>query len=163
MLCLYNKNKFQVLRESTSWSEILHHIMHSVSFFDHHLINVLFDAFGTKADKEKLMDYRLIFQDYCKQHICELTDKSQEPQKKAYAIVLDRSLDFLTDEDLKKMQYNMNVVLGHGLFPLIRFDGGFTPDTFTHMESFLKNQDIWTKLSELTNTLFASANLNFVY
>jgi hypothetical protein len=47
-----------------------------------------------------------------------------EKSEKVYAIKIDKSFDTLTAEELQKLKYKMNKILGHELLRLLRVEDG---------------------------------------
>ena len=121
------------------------------NFFDYESIQRLSYSYGHKARFKK---YIQNFRNYCKKRVCELPSDSPE---KVYGIVADKSLEALTSEELLKLEYTMNRVLGHTLLPLLRFDESGVCHVVGNSKAGSKAQELLARISKFIRLKFLEA------
>ena len=138
LLNYFDKKKFeQLLSECKNLQEAFNTISNFFSFFDFDIIKLLTRKFGSKDVKKKLERYKERFQKFSKRCVCEVpSDAFGEPEKseKVYAIKIDKSLKSLTVEELKKLNYKMNRILGHQSLRLLHIEEGCVQLTFRNLK-----------------------------
>ena len=83
--------------------------------------------FGSPAIKKELNKYKKRFQDYAKRRICECPSNAfgdTEALEKVYRIKIEEDINTLTVEELGKLEYEMNKILGHKFLRLLNFKEG---------------------------------------
>lgn len=147
VLIFYDKNRFESVSACKSLKEVIDRARAFNSFFDYDIIKMLSRTFGSRIDQKRITDYKLKFRNYCKKRICELP-VSDEGEEKAYAIIIDRSLDYLTSEELQRLQYSMNKVLGHAFIPLLQVDAaGCTVSVISDIRTMSKAKHVMSRLT----------------
>lgn len=117
VLRFYDKKIFENLQSCRSIKEFFWVLQKKFcKFFDYDVIKMLCNTFGCQ---KRLMEYKLKFHEYCKSRLCEIPLDDE----KLYVLIIDKSV---SGEDLQKLQYTMNRVLGHSSLPLMHFGSGQT-------------------------------------
>ena len=135
-LLLFNiqDDGFEKLMESCkNLADVFRLLFKYISFFDFYLVTLLTYNFSSTSTKKKLKRYKKKFQDYCKRRICECpedTFSGAEKSDKIYKIKTDKILESYTLEDLGKLQYEIQKILGRKLLHLLKIKDGCVRLTF---------------------------------
>ena len=117
----------ELLKDCRNLTEVFRTISKYVSFFDYRLIRTLARKFGSATTIKRLKVYMQKFQEYSKSCVCECPSDAfgdVEDSEKVYAIKIDRSIQTLTVDELEKLEYEMNKILGHELLRLLKVEEG---------------------------------------
>ena len=123
----------KLLRGCTTIAKVFSKICEYSSFFDFEFLKSLARKFGSRKVKQKLKRYTAMLQDYLKRRIVEFPDYTFDDVKKSekvYVVKTDKIFKDLTGEDLKKLQYEMNKILGNKMLCLLRVEEGCAQLTF---------------------------------
>lgn len=107
------------------------------SFFDFELVKSLTHKFGSTGVKEKFKKYKKMFQKYLKHRVVECPHDSFGDignSEKVYVLKTDKSLETLTADDLKVLQYKLSKILENKLLRLLRVETGCMQLTFRGVE-----------------------------
>lgn len=149
LLKFNDKNLYEkMISECSCLEDILEGLSAFFSFFDYDIVKLLARKLGSTAIKKRLVKYRKKLQDFCKRRICEVPigafDKVETSEngdgvpEKVYKIKIDQSLTTLCLDDLSKLRYKMNRILGHELLRLLHVEEGCVGLTYRT----LKNDDL---------------------
>lgn len=136
-LIIEDINCKKLLNDCSTVAEIFDIINLYSSFFDFEYIKILTRKFGSIKVKKTMKKYTNMFQEYLKRRIVEIPDDAFDNEnefEKLYKVKTDHVLNNLSGEDLKKLQYEMNKILGHKLVRLLRVEEGCTQLTFRGFE-----------------------------
>ncbi len=123
----------KLLSDCKNLTEVFRKIKKYFSFFDFGLIKLLAHNFGSSTFKKKLKKYKKKFQNYSKRRVCECPGDafgSAEDSEKVYNIKTEEDFKTLTVEQLEKLEYEMNKILGHKLLRLLSINEGCVELTF---------------------------------
>lgn len=139
LLKFYDKNFEEVSHDCRSIADVFHKISKYASFFDFDLIKHLTQKLGSVAMKKKMFKYKKKFQEFSKCRVCECpsdTFGEVDKSEKVYVLKIDKSLSTLTVEELEKLKYNMNSILGcNVLLRLLDIKDGCIELTFRTLKS----------------------------
>lgn len=133
-----DRNFESLLKDCPNLAEVFIRISKFISFFDYGLIKLLAHKFGSSSSKKKLKKYKQKFQEYAKHRVCQcpssaFSDASQTSET-VYAIKTEKDINTLTLEELGKLQYEMNKILGHKLLRLLHIKEGCVELIFRTLE-----------------------------
>ena len=125
-----------------------------VSFFDFGIFKLLTYKFGSNTSKKKLKKYKGRLREFCERRVCECPSNvfgDAEKGEKVYVIKIDKSMYTLTVEQLEKLCFEINRILGHKFLRLLRVDKGCVRLTFRTFENdeFSVSQDQMQELRKL--------------
>ena len=131
LLKFYDKNNFEkLLCNCQTLGDVFNTLSDFVSFFDYDLLKLLAKKLGSPEVQKKFEAYKKKFQRFSKRCVCEIPQGAfGEGQGKengsVYVIKTDDSLSLgvLTLEELKRLEYRMNRILGH-LLKLLKVEDG---------------------------------------
>lgn len=128
LLIFYDKSYETLLCGCTKLNQVFRKISKFSSFFDFELMKFLIDKLGSSTLKQKSADYIESFQVFSKRRVCEcprndFSDDVEESDK-VYVLKTDKIIEELTVEELKKLQYEMNKILGNKLKQVVRVEDG---------------------------------------
>lgn len=128
LLIFYDKSYEALLSGCTSLKLVFREISKFSSFFDFELMKFLIDKLGSSTLKQKSADYIELFQAFSKRRVCECPSNAfsddVEESDKVYILKTDKIIEKLTVEELKKLQYEMNKILGNKLKQVVRVEDG---------------------------------------
>lgn len=129
LLKSYDRDLGKLLKDCKTLGEVFNKISDIISFFDYDLIKLLGRKLGSVAIKKKLFKYKKRFQDFSKRRVCECPSGAfgkVKDSEMVYVIKTDKSLESLTVEELQKLEYNMNRILGdhHELLQFLNIKDG---------------------------------------
>ena len=150
----YLKIRCDASFEGSSLSKVFVKLSKYVSFFDFGIIKLLTYNFGSNTLKKKLKKYKRRLREFCERRVCECPSNvfgDAEKGEKVYVIKIDKSMYTLTVEQLQKLCYEINKILGHKLLRLLRVDEGCVRLTFRTFENevFSVTQDQMQDLKKL--------------
>lgn len=136
-LVYYNKNLEPELSNCSSLSTVFMKVRKFVSFFDFDLLEHLCDSYGSDSMKKKLSDYKVSFATFSKRRVIECPSNAFgecEASEKVLIIVVDKVIEELTLDELKKFKHRVNKVLGDKLVKVLRVEEGSIVITFQTFE-----------------------------
>ena len=120
-----------LLEDCSDFNALFKLIKKYCSFFDYRLIRHLGNNFGFQKE---LKDYKRKFQKYAKRRVCQCPLNAfgeVEGSEKVYKIKIEGDIkEEFTLEDIKKLEYEMNKILGHNFLRLLSFEEGCLELTF---------------------------------
>ena len=131
LLIFYKDDIKDAICDCDSIALLLRTIRKFVSFYDYKLLKILAKHLGSSEIKKKFKKYKSHFQEFSKRHICEcpsdLFQESETAEKpgKVHAIVIDKSMEKLSLEDLKNLLCKMNEVLGQKFLKVVKIEKGY--------------------------------------
>lgn len=128
-----NPGEEQLVKGCSDLSEVFAAISKYVSFFNYRLVRSLALKFGSNVIKKKLKIYMMKFQEYAKGRLCECPRDlfgDVESLEKTYVIKVENDIQTLTVEELQKLEYEMNKILGQKLLRLLNVKDGCVELTF---------------------------------
>ena len=128
LLVLNCHHKFQkLLKDCTNLADVFKQISKFISFFDYGPIKLLSSKFASNTFKKKLKKYKRKFQDYAKRRLCECPSDAFEKfegNEKVFVIKNESDITTITLEEVQKLEYEMNKILGHTLLHLLNVKEG---------------------------------------
>lgn len=137
ILTLQNVKYHELLKDCKSLSEIFQSISAFISFFDFGLIKLLASYSGSTTFQKKMDEYKQKFQDYAKRRVCQCPSDAfgkVEGAEKVYVIKTEKDITKLTVEELGKLEYEMNKILGHKFLRLLNIKNGCVELVFRALE-----------------------------
>ena len=132
----------------SSFGEVFRKISNLVSFFDYDLLKLLIHKMGSSSVKKKLKKYKQKFQQFTKRCVCEVPKGAfgdANKSEKVFVIKCDKSIETMTLEELHKLQYKMNKILGHKLLRLLDVKDGCVELAIRCLECHTHNLNISKK------------------
>ena len=138
LLVLNCHHKFQkLLKDCTNLDEVFKAISKFISFFDYGPIKLLSSKFASNTLKKKLKKYKKKFQDYAKRRLCECPSdafEKSESNEKVFVIKTESDITTITLEEVQKLEYEMNKILGHTFLHLLNVKEGCLELVFRILE-----------------------------
>ena len=132
----------------SSYGEVFRKISNLISFFDYDLLKLLIHKMGSSSVKRKLKKYKQKFQQFTKRCVCEVPKGAfgdANKSEKVFVIKCDKSIETMTLEELHKLQYKMNKILGHKLLRLLDIKDGCVELAIRCLECHMHNLSISEK------------------
>lgn len=138
LLNLHCDQKFEkLLEDSSELADVFRKMSKYISFFDYGPIKLLTSKLSSASFKKKLKKYKKKFQDYSKRRICECPSDAFEDfegSEKGYVLKTEKDITTLTVEEVEKLQYEMNKILGHTFLHLLNVKKGCVEFIFRTFE-----------------------------
>ncbi len=119
-------------------AEVFRKVSKFVSFFDYDLVKLLIQTLGSKSLKQQLNKYKKRFQEFSKRRVCQLPSDAlgddAEKSENVFGIKCDKNVETLTVEEVQKLEYEMNKIMGHKLLRLLKIEEGCVKLTFRSFE-----------------------------
>ena len=124
----------KLLEDCCDLADVFKRISKYCSFFDYGVIKHLGKNFGSPAFKKEMKVYKCKFRDYAKRRVCQCPLNAfgeVESSEKVYSIKIEEDIrETFTLQDLQKLEYEMNKILGHKLLRLLSIEEGCMELTF---------------------------------
>ena len=139
----YNKKFKPILQDCTSIAKVLIEVSDYVSFFDYDVLENLTAQFCSDSIKQKFEEYKESFEAFAKRRVKECPSDifgDQEDSEKVGAVIADKTIEDLTVEELKRLEFKLKKILGIKLIKILCVKGGSVTIIFRVLDdSWLSN------------------------